>query len=138
LVSGSIAFQTSPASTFTYLTSQVVYVGSYLADSLLVMLHHTPRRNSDQLTLEIPPGTATVSAEKLTHPVTQEGVVIEAKGDYIEVLDEYPNLAPAEDAVLVDLTGGGQVCRMLLLFENETNSLSSVPGGRMFGRGLFW
>lgn len=79
-----------------------------------------------------------MSAEELIHPVTQDGVVIEGKGDYIEILDEYPNLAPAEDAVLVDLTGSGQVCQVLLLFENETNSLFSVPGGHMFGRGLFW
>ena len=106
----SSTFQTSPASTFTYLTSQVVYVGSYLADSLLIRLHHTPWRNSDQPTLEIPPDTTTVSSEKITHPVTQNGVMIDAKGDYIEILDEYPNLAPAEDAVLVDLTGSGQVC----------------------------
>lgn len=79
-----------------------------------------------------------MSAEKFTHPITQEGVVIEAKGDYIEILDEYPNLAPAEDAVLVDLTGSGQVCRMPLLSKKETNSLSLVPCGHMFGRGLFW
>jgi len=104
--------QTSPASTFTYLTSQVVYVGSYLADSLLVKLHHTPWRNSDQPTLEIPLDITTVSPEQVTHPVNQEGVVVEAKGDYVEVFEEYPNLAPAEDAVLVDLTGSGQVCRI--------------------------
>jgi len=51
-----------------------------------------------------------VSPEQVPHSVTQEGVVINAKGDYVEILDEYPNLAPAGDAVLVDLTGGGQVC----------------------------
>lgn len=116
----------------------MVYVGSYLADSLLIRLHHTPWRNSDQPTLEIPLEITTVSAEKFTHPVTRDGVVIDAKGDYIEILDEYPNLAPAEDAVLVDLTGSGQVRRILPLFKNETNRLSSVPGGHMFGRGLFW
>jgi len=116
----------------------VVYVGSYLADSLLIRLHHTPLRNSDQPTLEIPLDIATVSPEKVTHPVTQEGVVIDAKGDYVEILEEYPNLAPAEDAVLVDLTGSGQVCRMLLLFDKGTNSCFPVPGGHMFWRGLFW
>ena len=53
-----------------------------------------------------------MSPEQIIHPVTQEGVVIDARGDYVEVLDEYPNLAPVGDAVLVDLTGGGQVCRI--------------------------
>ena len=40
-------------------------------------------------------------------------MVIYAKGDYVEVLDEYPNLAPAGDAALVDLTGSGQVYCLL-------------------------
>ena len=88
----------------------MVYVGSYLADSLLIKLHHAPWRNHNQPTLEIPPDITTVSPEKVSHPVTQEGVVVNAKGDYVEVLDEYPNLAPAGDAVIVDLTGSGQVC----------------------------
>ena len=88
----------------------MVYVGSYLADSLLIKLHHTPWRNSNQPTLEISLDITTVSPEQVPHPVTQEGVVIDAKGDYVEVLEQFPNLAPAGDAVLVDLTGGGQVC----------------------------
>ena len=116
----------------------MVYVGSYLADSLLIRLHHTPLRNSNQPTLEIPLDIATVSLEKVTHPVTHEGVVIDAKGVYVEILEEYPNLAPAEDAVLVDLTGSGQVCRMPLLFDKGTNDCSPVPGGYMFRRGSFW
>lgn len=113
-------------------------MGSYLADSQLIRLHHTPWRNFEKPTLEIPLDITTVSPEKHTHPVTQEGVVVNARGDYVEVLDEYPNLAPAEDAVLVDLTGGGQVCRTPLLFDKGTDSLFSVPGGRVFRRGKFW
>lgn len=87
----------------------MVYVGSYLADSLLIKLHHTPWRNSDQQTLEIPLGVTAISPGKFSHPVTQEGVVIDAKGDYIEILEDFPNLAPVEDAILVDLAGNGQV-----------------------------
>jgi len=64
--------------------------------------------------------------------------VIDAKGDYVEVLEEYPNLAPAEDAVLVDLTGSGQVCRIPLFPDKETDAFILVPGGYMFRRGLFW
>lgn len=116
----------------------MVYVGSYLADSLLIRLHHIPLRDSDQPTLEIPPDIATVSPEKFTHPVTQEGVVIDAKGDYVEILEEYPNLAPAEDAVLVDLTGSGQVCRTPPLFDKGSNSCFPVSGCYMFRGGLFW
>lgn len=102
----------------------MVYVGSYLADSLLIRLHHIPWRNSDQPTLEIPSDITTVPPEKVTRPVTQEGVVIDAKGDYVEVLDEYPNLAPAEDAALVDLTRSGQVCPTLPSFDKETDPFS--------------
>lgn len=116
----------------------MVYVGSYLADSLLIRLHHTPWRNSDQPTLEIPLDITTVPPEELTHPITHEGVVIDAKGDYVEILDEYPNLAPAEDAVLVDLRGSGQVRRMPLLFDKGTNNFFLVPDNYMFRRGLFW
>jgi hypothetical protein len=58
----------------------------------------------------MPLDIATVSPVKIPHPVSQEGVVINGKGDYVEILEEYPNLAPVEDAVLVDLTGSGQVC----------------------------
>lgn len=83
-----------------------------MADSLLIRLHHTPWRNFDQPTLEMPLDVAAVPSEKVTHPVTNEGVVIDAKGDYVEILEEYPNLAPVEDAVLVDLAGNGQVCRI--------------------------
>ena len=88
----------------------MVYVGSYLADSLLVRLHHSPWRYTDKPTLEMPLDATAVSSEKFSHPVTQEGVLIDAKGDYVEILEEYPNLAPVEDAVLVDLAGSGQVC----------------------------
>lgn len=105
-------FQTSPASAFTYLTSQVVYVGSCLADSLLIRLHHTPWRDPDRPTLEIPLDITTASLETTSRPVTKDGVVIDAKGNYIEILEEYPNLAPVEDAVLVDLAGSGQVCHI--------------------------
>lgn len=60
-------------------------------------------------------GTVAAPPDQFTRPVTQEGVVIDVKGDYIEVLEEYPNLAPVEDAVLVDLAGSGQVRRILML-----------------------
>lgn len=81
-----------------------------MADSLLVRLHPSPWRYPDQPTLELPLDAIAVTPEKITHPVVQAGVLVEAKGDYIEILEEYPNLAPVEDAVLVDLAGSGQVC----------------------------
>lgn len=113
-------------------------MGSYLADSLLIKLHHTPWRNSNQPTLEIPLDITTVPPEQVTHPVTQEGVVVDARGDYVEVLEDFPNLAPAGDAVLVDLTGGGQVCVFPLLLDQGKDLFFSAPGGYVFRRGLFW
>ena len=88
----------------------MVYVGSFLADSLLIKLHHTPWRNHDQSTLELPLGTTATPLEQFTSATTKEGMLVDAKGDYVEILEEYPNLAPIEDAVLVDFAGSGQVC----------------------------
>ena len=115
----------------------MVYVGSYLADSLLIKLHHAPWRNFNQPTLEIPLDIAAVPLDTFTRPVTQEGVVIDAKGNYIEILEEYPNLAPMEDAVLVDLAGSGQVCFIPHL--PATGSIPFfflVPDCYLFWRGL--
>ena len=104
-----------------------MYVGSYLADSLLIKLHHTPWRNSNQPTLEIPLDITTTPPEQVAHPVTQEGVVVDARGDYVEVLEEFPNLAPAGDAVLVDLTGSGQVRRISAIVRSEERYLFLSP-----------
>jgi hypothetical protein len=128
--------QTSPASTFTYLTSQVVYVGSYLADSLLIRLHHTSWRNHDQPTLEVPLGITVTPPEQVTHPVTQGSVVVDAKGDYVETLEEYPNLAPMEDAIIVDLAGSGQVRCILFPRDMHINVIHLVAGSHMLRGGL--
>ena len=104
-------------------------MGSYLADSLLIKLHHTPWRNLNQPTLETPLDITTVSLEQATRPVTQGGAVIDAKGDYVEVLEEFPNLAPAGDAVLVDLTGGGQPQVVTCSGEGYSGSIKVVGHG---------
>ena len=103
---------------------------------MLIRLHHTPWRNLDQQTLEIPLDITSVSSEQFPHPATQEGVVIDAKGDYIEILEEYPNLAPVEDAVLVDLTGNGQVRLTRVVQGDGVDTIPTVSGGYVLWRGL--
>ena len=68
-----------------------------------------------------------MSPDQFSHPVTQEGVIINPKGDYVEVIEEYPNLAPVEDAVLVDLAGSGQVRRTLIPRGNGTDTVCVSP-----------
>lgn len=62
---------------------------------------------SYQPTLEIPLDFITTPPEQVTHPVTQEDVVVDVKGDYVDVLEEFSNFAPAGDVALMDPTGGG-------------------------------
>lgn len=71
-----------------------------------------------------------MSPENFTRPVTKEGVVIDAKGDYVEILEEYPNLAPVEDAILVDLAGSGQVCRILRFASKVIDAPPFFPSPR--------
>ena len=53
--------------------------------------------------------------------------MVDARGDYVEVLEEFPNLAPAGDAVLVDLTGSGQVRRISAIVRSEERYLFLSP-----------
>ncbi|KAI0766387.1 CPSF A subunit region-domain-containing protein [Trametes elegans] len=116
--------ETSPTTTLTYLSSQVLYVGSHFGDSQLLRIHPAPIANASSDTLLIPPGLSSISPYALAsasgkgkaraseydidESTTREGRIINAKGSFVEVLRSYDNIAPVSDAVLADIDGSGQ------------------------------
>ncbi len=116
----------------TYLTSQVIYVGSHLGDSQVVEISPTPVSSAKTRTLPIPREIETVDPSTLISfkskgkakcdsndefamdvdnelDVTKRGHILEMQGSYLSVLDTQKNIAPIMDAVLVDIDGPGQV-----------------------------
>lgn len=120
--------------TLTYLTNQILYVGSHMGDSQLVQLTPTPNAFADKPTLPIPLDIHTVPStsfdasafkkgkgratspdfdsmevdEDETVSPQGSGNVIATKGSYLSVLERFKNIAPIIDACLVE-TDGGQV-----------------------------
>lgn len=122
--------QTSPATTLTYLTSQVLYLGSHLGDPQLLRINTSPVSALESPTLPVPSDIKTISPSDLTlmssassskekwrsgeaRTVTpgkeEKGIVVLGQGNYLSVVDSWKNIAPIMDAVLVDLDGSGQV-----------------------------
>lgn len=119
----------------SYLTSQVLYVGSLSGDSQLIRIHPSPQSDLDSDTLPIPGGITTISPSALLAPRAESpdddydmrdvmdtrdargGKVVKCKGNYVEVLATFRNIAPILDAVLADPDESGQVgILMLCLF----------------------
>ena len=116
----------------TYLTSQVIYVGSHLGDSQVIEISPTPVSSAKTRTLPIPREIETVDPSTLMSfkskgkakcdnndefamdvdnesDITKRGHILEMQGSYLSVLDTQKNIAPIMDAVLVDIDGTGQV-----------------------------
>ncbi|KAI8986077.1 CPSF A subunit region-domain-containing protein [Trametes punicea] len=116
--------ETSSATSLTYLSSQVLYVGSHSGDSQLLRIHPAPIANAGSDTLPIPKGVSTVSPSALTSVSSKgkgradesnlsdvsarDGRVVSTKGTFIEVLQNHDNIAPIMDAVVTDIDGSGQ------------------------------
>ncbi|KAI0372253.1 hypothetical protein BV20DRAFT_991870 [Pilatotrama ljubarskyi] len=116
--------ETSPATSLTYLSAQVLYVGSHFGDSQLLRIHPAPIANAGEETLPIPNGISTVSPSALAsssgkgkgkgraddseEAPAREGRVVSTKGTFLEVLQVHDNVAPILDAILTDIDGSGQ------------------------------
>jgi DNA damage-binding protein 1 len=116
--------KTSPASCLTYLTNQVLYLGSHSGSSQLLRIESTPVSLQENPALQIPSdikittenefllsskGKAKVDVESNT-----QGTIISAPGTRLTVLEAYQNIAPITDAVLLDPDGSGQVIKNVL------------------------
>jgi hypothetical protein len=135
--------QTSPASTITHLTAQIVYVGSHFGDSQLLRINSGPVGSLRISTLPVPPDVSAIPAPQIFLPKGKEratefeadGVtscVIETMGSYVTVLRTFQNIAPIADAALVDLDGTGQAS--LHFFNAWTLPIGDVASHRH----MFW
>ncbi|KAI0647974.1 CPSF A subunit region-domain-containing protein [Trametes meyenii] len=116
--------ETSPATSLTYLSSQVLYIGSHFGDSQLLRIHPAPIANASIDTLPIPKSIHAMTPSALASASdkgkgkgradapadrsTRDPRVVSTKGTFIEVLQTYDNIAPIMDAVLDDIDGSGQ------------------------------
>ncbi|KAG6854676.1 hypothetical protein C0991_003324 [Blastosporella zonata] len=141
--------ETSPASSLTYLTSQTIYLGSHFGDSQLLQLSPTATSSSDKVTVEIPPEIKTISAATLSGPSTSKGkaretdedslprdptkgTVVQTKGSFINVLENFKNIAPIVDAILVDTDGSGERQVVTCSGGGNRGSLNIVRNGAGF------
>lgn len=122
----------SPPTTLTYLTNGVIYVGSHLGDSQLVRITDTPSPVSDDSICHIPPDIKPISSGSLAASTSSKGKakatdqmlvdgeddnptpnskgrVLDFAGSYINVLEDFKNIAPIMDAIVVDIDSSGQV-----------------------------
>lgn len=120
-------YQTSPATSLTYLTSQHLYLGSRLGESQLIRIHTSPVAKLDEETVSVPKGITTVLPSSLSAsgkgkekasdggggselPSSEkEGVLVLGKGSYLEIVERFENVGPVWDAASADLDGSGQV-----------------------------
>lgn len=102
--------------TLTYLTHQVVYLGSHFGDSQLLQIATSPISNTDCPTLPVPASIPTVKPKDLSMVAKNkidedaEGIIVNGIGSYLVELESFNNLAPIVDGILVDTDNSGQVC----------------------------
>lgn len=109
--------------TLTYLTSQVLFVGSHHGDSQVIQINQKPVASLDQPTLPVPSDISTVSISDFAmHPSRKgkgkwtdatelregQGLIVLDKGSFLKVLDTWKNIGPILDSALVDTDGSGQ------------------------------
>ncbi|KAG6831954.1 hypothetical protein H0H92_006555 [Tricholoma furcatifolium] len=142
--------EASPASSLTYLTSQVIFLGSHLGDSQLLQLSPTPVSSLLSPTLPIPHEVKTVSnlgspsgnkGKSRAMDVDEEeddskditkGVVVKTNGSFITVLESFKNISPIVDALLVDTYGSGDQQIVTCSGGGNSGSLNIVRNGADF------
>ncbi|KIM43302.1 hypothetical protein M413DRAFT_444121 [Hebeloma cylindrosporum] len=146
--------ETSPPTTMTYLTHQTFYLGSHLGDSQLLQLSQTPNSQNSPPALTMPVEIRTVSPGSLmTKSSTKgkgrailqdddmdidgdidcsKGRIVEPDGSFIKVLENFKNIAPIMDAILVDVDGSGQNQIVTCSGGANTGSINIVRNGAEF------
>ncbi|EGN98024.1 hypothetical protein SERLA73DRAFT_109335 [Serpula lacrymans var. lacrymans S7.3] len=131
--------ETSSATTLTYLTSQVLYVGSHFGDSQLLRINTTPVQSLESPTLPVPSDINTTTSSSLAAKGKMEessdrsgGCIINGRGSFLSVIESYKNIAPIIDAALVDVDNSGQHAVVTCSGGQNTGSISIVRNGADF------
>ncbi|KAI0078212.1 hypothetical protein K474DRAFT_1745998 [Panus rudis PR-1116 ss-1] len=135
--------EVSPPTSLTYLTSQIIYVGSHLGDSQLVRIHPAPLSAPEDDTIPIPseihavdPSALLTRGEADDNVINgkqrHKGTVVKLKGVHIEILEKFRNIAPIMDAVLADVDKSGQPQIVTCSGGNSAGSLNVIQTGADF------
>jgi DNA damage-binding protein 1 len=142
------AHQISSPTTLSYLDNQILYVGSHYGDAQIIRLHETPFRSAplpvpsdirtsllSNITLK-PKGKARANPDVTDdgddNDHRDKGKVIKAEGSYVEVLEQFSNIAPIVDATLVDPENSGQPQVVTCSGGQNTGALKVVRKGADF------
>ncbi|KAH7885105.1 CPSF A subunit region-domain-containing protein [Phlebopus sp. FC_14] len=127
--------------TLTYLTNQVVYLGSHFGDSQLLRINSHPVSDMNTRTLPVPSSIPTIRPADLAVMDRAEGnaqgVIINGVGSYITEMENFKSLAPIIDAVLVDTDSSGQNEIVTCSGGRNTGSLNVVRSGADFRETAF-
>lgn len=109
--------------TLTYLTSQILFVGSHHGDSQVIQISQKPVTALDLPTLPVPSDIPTISISDFDVQYSRKGkgkcsdetefregrgLIVLDKGSFLKVLDTWKNIGPVLDAALVDADNSGQ------------------------------
>ncbi|KII87876.1 hypothetical protein PLICRDRAFT_42399 [Plicaturopsis crispa FD-325 SS-3] len=147
--------ETSPATTLTYLTSQIVYVGSHWGDSQLIRIHPTPISLLESPTLPIDSDITTTNPSAFVPSSSKGkgkavgddddedmdadvdsaplgGLIIAGKGSHVEVVETFKNIAPILDAVQADVDGAGHPELVTCSGGRNTGTLNGIKNAADF------
>ncbi|EIW81285.1 hypothetical protein CONPUDRAFT_56293 [Coniophora puteana RWD-64-598 SS2] len=129
--------ETSPATTLTYLSNQVVYLGSHYGDSQLLQISPSRLSDSDTPTLPVPGDIHTVTHIPHSSPGSDydrrhRGFIVNGRGSHLTEVDRFQNIAPIYDAALVDPDNSGQYEVVTCSGGQNTGSIRLVRSGADF------
>ncbi|KAF8133979.1 CPSF A subunit region-domain-containing protein [Boletus edulis] len=129
--------EASSPMTLTYLTNQVVYLGSHFGDSQLLQITSSPVSSLGFPTLPIPTFIPTIKPKDFSlatkSGVDEEGgIIVNGNGSYLIELESFNNLAPIVDGILTVIDGTGQNEIVTCSGGRNTGSLKVVKSGADF------
>lgn len=133
----------------SYLSNQILYVGSHMGSSQIVKIHATAQLAAYGETLPIPAGIQTISSKQLAQEEEDvdmedsdkrdgKGRIVRTRGNFVEILESFSNIAPIVDATLADIDGSGQVRFSLIVLELLTAHSPAASNRYLFRRIQYW
>ncbi|TFY79541.1 hypothetical protein EWM64_g4471 [Hericium alpestre] len=133
----------SAPTTLSYISAQMLFLGSHTGDSQLLRIHSSPTSNTDVATIDIPHDLSALPPNRLFASTYKgkgkasaavaikegEGCIIAMKGQYIEVVDTWKNIAPILDAAVADTEDSGRPYIVTCSGMNNTGSLRLIHSG---------